>query len=207
MKFNEWKNDLVIFQITEAAGKDKTAVAVFGRMNPPTNGHLLLMRKLSELASKESGDAFVFVSHSQDAKKNPLDYNKKVSYIEKMQGKPSNVKLMKEPSVTNVFKMLDFLAKKGYTKIIIVGGSDRAAEYQRLSSYSDRLGAKISFASSGDRDADSDGDAGISASLARKYAKDGKLEDFMKIVPFTKTIATQLFKDITIVIKDVVMPY
>jgi phosphopantetheine adenylyltransferase len=202
LKFKEWNsdrydryhNDLIIFQISEAEDK-KTAVAVYGRMNPPTIGHLLLMKKLSEIAVKEKADPLLFASLSHDSKKNPLSYDKKIAFLEKVQGKPGNLKIVKNSSITNVFKMLEFLAQKGYGKIILVGGSDRAAEYQRLSSYSERLKAKISFASSGDRDADSEGVSGVSASLARKLVAEGKLDEFLKIVPFSKQVGTELFNE------------
>jgi nicotinic acid mononucleotide adenylyltransferase len=194
LNFKEWKNDLIVFQISEAVGK--TVVANFGRLNPITVGHLLLMKKISEIASREKADAMLFSSHSHDPKKNPLPYDKKIDFLGKVQGKPANLKIMKEASVTNPFKMLEFLAQRGYSKIIIVGGSDRAAEYQKFSAYSEKLNAKVSFMSSGDRDADSEGVSGVSASLARKLVQQGNLAEFLKIVPFTKQIGTQMFNEV-----------
>jgi phosphopantetheine adenylyltransferase len=194
LKFKEWNNNLIIFQISEAENK-KSAVAVYGRMNPPTIGHLHLMKKLSEIAAKEKADPLLFASLSQDPKKNPLSYDKKIAFLEKVQGKPGDLKIIKNASITNVFKMLEFLAEKGYGKIILVGGSDRATEYKRLSSYSEKLKAKISFASSGDRDADSEGVSGVSASLARKLVAEKKLGEFLKIVPFSKQVGTELFNE------------
>ena len=70
-------------EMVEARGD--TAVFTFGRLNPPTIGHGKLIDAMAKQQSKNSGsEMHIFVSHSQDAKKNPLSYNKKVAYIRKM---------------------------------------------------------------------------------------------------------------------------
>ena len=62
--------------------EDKIAYFTFGRLNPPTIGHEKLMDALAKQAG--SNDYFVFVSQTQDKKKNPLNYNAKVKHIRKM---------------------------------------------------------------------------------------------------------------------------
>ena len=47
-------------------------------MNPPTIGHQKLVDKLQTVARINNADPMVFLSHSADAKKNPLPYNSKV---------------------------------------------------------------------------------------------------------------------------------
>ena len=59
-------------------GSLKTAVFTFGRFNPPTIGHEILVDKVATVAKRNRGDAFIFPSSSQDAKKNPLDYKDKI---------------------------------------------------------------------------------------------------------------------------------
>ena len=54
------------------------AVFTFGRFNPPTIGHEKLLKVVENTAKIQKGDYFVFMSHSQDAKKNPLSYNQKM---------------------------------------------------------------------------------------------------------------------------------
>ena len=54
--------------ITEAPKKD-TVVIAFGRMNPPTIGHGVLVDKVLSEASKHNADHFIFASTSQDPKK------------------------------------------------------------------------------------------------------------------------------------------
>ena len=52
--------------------KQKTVVFSFGRLNPPTIGHQKLLQKIVQTAKRMSGQPMMFVSYSQDAKKNPL---------------------------------------------------------------------------------------------------------------------------------------
>ena len=42
---------------------DKTAAFAFGRLNPATNGHELLVEEIK----KQPGDAFLFLSYSQSS--------------------------------------------------------------------------------------------------------------------------------------------
>ena len=50
----------------------KTAVFAFGRFNPPTIGHEKLINAVIAVNQRERGTAFIYGSHSQDSKKNPL---------------------------------------------------------------------------------------------------------------------------------------
>ncbi len=69
------------FQLRESTGK--TAVFAFGRLNPPTIGHELLVNTIKKLAKKNSGDPFLYLSHSENPKKDPLPYNLKVAIAKK----------------------------------------------------------------------------------------------------------------------------
>ena len=51
----------------------------FGRFNPPTTGHALLVNKLKKLP----GDKLLFSSHSNDKLKNPLPHKVKIKYLRK----------------------------------------------------------------------------------------------------------------------------
>ena len=57
-------------KLQEAA--TRTAVVSWGRMNPPTVGHEKLANKVSTTAKANSAVPIIYLSHSQDAKKNPL---------------------------------------------------------------------------------------------------------------------------------------
>ena len=70
-------------ELIEARGD--TAVFTFGRFNPPTIGH----EKVIDAVAKEQGKnpgapMYVFPSHSNDPKKNPLPHALKVAYMKKM---------------------------------------------------------------------------------------------------------------------------
>ena len=97
-------------EISEAKGD--TAVFTFGRFNPPTTGHEKLIDALARESKKVSGSKmYVFASHSQDPKKNPLPYPKKIAYMKKMFPKyKSNITTAKQ---RNVFEVATFLHDKG----------------------------------------------------------------------------------------------
>ena len=62
--------------LTEAKGM---VVFTFGRFNPPTTGHEKLIQKVAKVAGGD--DFYIFPSHSQNPKKDPLSFAKKVAYI------------------------------------------------------------------------------------------------------------------------------
>ena len=63
--------------------KERHAVLAFGRMNPITNGHEKLVNKVKEIADKVGGSHHIVLSHSQDAKKNPLTADQKVKHAKR----------------------------------------------------------------------------------------------------------------------------
>ena len=62
--------------------EDRAVYFGFGRMNPPTIGHGKVLDKLSQLAG--SNPYRMYLSQSQDAKKNPLNYKEKIKISRKM---------------------------------------------------------------------------------------------------------------------------
>ena len=56
-----------------------TAVFAFGRMNPPTIGH----RKLVDQVKAQQGTPFLFLTHSQKPKTDPLSFAEKVFFADK----------------------------------------------------------------------------------------------------------------------------
>ena len=51
----------------------KPVVMAFGRMNPPTTGHEKLVNRVKDIAKDYNAPHHIIISHSVDAKKNPLD--------------------------------------------------------------------------------------------------------------------------------------
>lgn len=176
-------------------GSLKTAVFSFGRFNPPTIGHELLINKLVKVASRNRADAFIFPSGSQDAKKNPLDYNEKIKYMKKMfKPKGQNIFKYSSQKPTTAMHVLSLLHDEGYEHVIMVVGSDRVGQFKKLlPQYNGVEGKahgfydfkKIDIESAGERDPDADDATGMSASKLRALAVDSDFDGFKNGLPNT----------------------
>jgi hypothetical protein len=160
----------------------KKVVLTFARMNPITSGHAKLVDKIKAEARRIGGDPKIYLSHSTDAKRNPLDYNKKVLLAKRAFG-PSVIK----SSARNIFDALKELEKK-YTDAVIVVGSDRVSEFKALMikyNNKDFHFNTINVISAGERDQDSDNISGISATKMRAAVAAGDYDFFKKGTPTT----------------------
>ena len=180
-----------------------TAVFTFGRFNPPTTGHEKLIDALARESKKVSGSKmYVFASHSQDPKKNPLPYPKKIAYMKKMFPKyKSNITTAKQ---RNVFEVATFLHDKGHRAVVMVVGSERVDEFDRLlNEYNGVQGRhgyygfdSIEVVSAGERDPDAEGVEGMSASKMRAAAAEGEFDQFKQGLPSGFKDAKKLFRDV-----------
>lgn len=158
---------------------NKTAVIAYGRYNPPTVGHEKLIRKLTEVAKKSNGDGFLVPSHTQNNKKDPLSFEEKKQILKYIT--PAGIQIL--DSGTNLINLLQDLQSKGYNNIIHIAGSDRIPEFEGLvGKYNGKPDSKgnipfqfnsYKFESAGERDPDSEGVEGMSASKLRKAALEG----------------------------------
>ena len=176
----------------EKGGEDKvddketptseTLTLAFGRFNPPTVGHEKLLKMASKTAA--GGDLKIYPSRTQDAKKNPLDPDMKVSYMRKMF--PDFEKnIVNDEEMRSIFNVLQN-ADGEYKNITIIVGSDRQAEFENLATkYNGELYNfdEIRVVSAGVRDADAEGVEGMSASKMRKAVADEDFESFRRGVP------------------------
>ncbi len=166
--------------------KDKKIVTAFGRMNPPTIGHQKLVDAVLNKAKAEDADHDIRLSHSQDAKKNPLTQDQKLNHARKMFPKVNFSGSSKEhPSFIHHLKDLH---SKGYTHVTMVAGSDRAEEYQKLVDKYNKPDGEFHFKSikihsAGHRDPDADGAEGMSASKMRQHAQEGNYHSFKAGLP------------------------
>ena len=167
-------------QFIKEAKKEKVAVVTFGRMNPPTIGHQKLVDQVLRVAQGQKGTPHVFVSHTQKKDKDPLDYNTKIKIAHKAFGK-----VVKKDSVNNPFDVVYKMRDEGYTHVFFVAGSDRVPQYnamfKKYSGHPDPekdIGVELQVISAGDRDPDSDGAEGMSASKMRAMAMDNNYEQF-----------------------------
>ncbi len=154
----------------------------FGRMNPPTIGH----KQVLDTMSKQGGEIKVFVSQSQDAKKNPLDYATKVKFIKAMFPEYAG-DVVEDSSLNTVVKVASYLYDQGFNSATFVAGSDRLEDMKKLLEAYNGVEGKshgyykfevLDFASSGEREDGAEGVAGVSASGARAAAANGDLEAF-----------------------------
>lgn len=164
-------------------------VTSFTRMNPPHDGHMELIKKVHSVAGELKADHSVVVSHSQDSKKNPLSSAQKIKHLRRFSPK-TNVTASSTEHPT-ILHHLAALHKKGVTHLHLVAGSDRHAEMHKLvNSYNGKKSPhghynfkSINVHSSGERDPDSAGTTGASATKQREHAASGNFKEFRKGVP------------------------
>ena len=162
-------------------------VFAFGRFNPVTIGHEVLMNKAKAIGGK---DYRIYVSKSKDRKKNPLDYNSKVKYMRKIF--PAHAKhIVDSPARTAIDVAVDVF-NDGYTDLIMIAGSDRVGEFQKLlDKYNGVKGKRhgeykfdsIKVINAGERDPDAEGASGMSASKMRGAAADNNFDLFKSGLP------------------------
>ena len=162
----------------------KVAAFTFGRFNPPTTGHELLINKVKEFAA--GNDYFVFPSHSVDKKKNPLTAAQKVAFMKEMYPSHKDSIILDE-SIRDAIKALKWLEDKGYTDAIFVVGSDRVPAFQFIKQYNgkDYNMNTVEIRSAGERDPDADDVSGMSASKMRKAAQEGDVATIKSGLPNT----------------------
>jgi len=162
-----------------------TLTLAFGRFNPPHAGHQQLMDIAAAAAEQEESDYIIVPSRSQDAKKNPLDADTKVSVMRQMFPQHSE-RIVNDGANRTIFDVLKKAHNDGYTNVRIVAGQDRVKEFDKLSqNYNGQLYQfdNMEVVSSGDRDPDSDGVEGLSSSRMRLAAAEGDFKTFRAGLP------------------------
>ena len=157
------------------------ATFTFGRFNPPTeSGHGKLISAVQAHAEKAGGKHYIFPSHSQDAKKNPLSHGDKVGAMQKLF---PNANVVSHNKVRTAIDAMKHLEKQGYSNVTMVVGSDRVAEFHGLlSKYRKKEFPgikKVNVVSAGNRDPDAEGAEGMSASKLRGLVAAGKKKEFV----------------------------
>ena len=187
--------------------KGPTAVFTFGRFQPPTTGHKLLLDAVARIAKENDGDGYIFVSSklnnprhknvnaiTRNMKKsgnftstgnneNPLAVDVKMIYLNKMYPKAERgVRLINTTkndcrTVPSVFQKL-FAA--GYKKIVMVVGSDRVESF---STSFKRNNDSVTVVSAGERNLEnetSNDPTKMSGTKMRKAALRGDVDFFKK---------------------------
>lgn len=197
------ENNRKIVDLQES--QNKSMGLTFGRFNPPTIGHLNVLVKAVHDLNVDSKR--VYLSHSQDKKKNPLPYEDKIIYLKAfVRESPYNdVEVCASPR-SKLIDILQDIYKEGFTDVTLVIGSDRFESMQYIKKYNGMFDDQgngynfnsIEFTSAGTRDEDSTDELqAISASKLRQLALEGDFENFRKGVPTKEeAIAKDLFDDL-----------
>jgi hypothetical protein len=161
----------------------ETLTTAFGRFNPPTTGHEKLLGAAKKAAA--GGALKIYPSRSQDAKKNPLDPDMKVSYMKKM-FPDYEEEIVNDAEMKTIFDVLKTAEADGFKNVNIIVGADRQAEFENLAQkyngdlYNFDL---IRVISAGVRDSDAEGVEGMSASKMRKAVADDDFDAFKRGTP------------------------
>lgn len=158
----------------------KSVIFTFGRMNPFTLGHEHLINVLIKDAQKTNADKIVFLSATQDNKKNPLTWEEKLNTIKEVF---PNLTVCTDADIRTPFDAFFYLAEK-YDRITMLVGGDRQKEFQeKMSKYAEEKGVKyFTVVSVGDRDQQST-ISKVSASKARNYATQSNYKKFKTLMP------------------------
>ena len=164
----------------------KSIVVAFGRFQPPTIGHQLLVDKVVATAQKLRADHAMFSSRTNDPKKNPLTPRQKFKWLKRFfpTGNFQDIDTIKTP-----VDMLYWLSERGYDSVYLVGGQDRVSEYKAFGKFMDKKGtdrlklSKFTVVSAGQRDPDAAGVTGMSASKMRAAVEANNFKTFAKGMP------------------------
>ena len=169
----------------------KTAVFAFGRMNPPTIGHA----RLVDVIKNQQGEPFLFLTHTQKPKTDPLSFAEKIFFAQKSF---SGITIG-DSKVRTIIDAMKTLEAKGYTDIIYVAGSDRVDSFTKLlNDYNgkDYNFDSINIVSAGQRDPDAEGAEGMSASKMKAAAAENNFETFKSGVAGDEKLAQMMFNKV-----------
>ena len=168
----------------------KTCYFTFGRFNPPTIGHEKLIRAVEKSAG--SDDYLIYPSQTFKKPKNPLPYDYKVEIMKKMF---PWAKIETAACCNTIIKVAQDMMMKDYSDIVMVVGSDRVADFDKLLNKQNKIDYTfntIKVISAGERDPDADGASGMSASKMREAAKAQNTTDFLEGISDTLSVKEKL---------------
>ena len=155
------------------------------------------------MAQQPTDRYFIYLSRSQDKSKNPLTPRDKLSVMKQMF--PRHARNIVINPTNMVLDLATDLYNKGFTRLVMVVGSDRVREFEGiLKRYNDKRNRhgyynfdKIDVVSAGERDPDAEGATGMSASKMRTAAEKGDITSFKLGLPSSyKNKADDLMKKV-----------
>ena len=170
--------------------KDNTAVFAFGRLNPATVGHELLVKAILE----QKGDHFLFLS-DRPAKlpSDPLSAEEKLDWAQKSF---NNIAI---GLAKNALIAADRLYKMGYTKLVYLEGESKMGpvieKYNGVPTTFHDFNFKDIALIRLTRDPDDPGAAGMSATKIRTAAQEDAYETFLQgVTDPAKPYAEKMFE-------------
>lgn len=155
---------------------NKTVVFSFGRLNPPTIGHKVMVDALLREEKSRGAKAYLVLTTSHDPNKNPLSPDQKEDWVSKFF--PSvEVVLAKGNSI---IKTAEQFISDGADELVLVVGSDRVKEFSAMFA---RTELPVEVVSAGERDEGADGAKGASASKMRAAVAADDYEEFIALCP------------------------
>lgn len=123
---------------------------LFGRMNPPTVAHEMLLERMIDMSQ---GHFRVFLSNSWNLE-NPLTPEERISIINSIL--PQTVDHIE--GARDLFTAMDqvdvYMQEHGYEEIVLWTGTDRVPAVERVKLYPDRWKFKVAGISEYERDSD-----------------------------------------------------
>lgn len=155
----------------------ETVVFSWARMNPPTVGHA---RLVSEMLEYDDCDHIIYLSHSENTKRNPLPYSLKLELAQEAFGD-----IIQESECRDIVSALKQM-RESYENIILVVGEDRVDEFNdMLMKYNE---SEFQFenwtvVSCGMRQTDSTDIEGISATALREAFVAEDIDTIIRMLP------------------------
>ena len=169
----------------------RSAFVAYGRHQPFTEeGHGKVLKTLESGAEKEGAEAHFITSHSEGTSSNPLPSAFKVKLIKKV-AKPTTKVYASNSESPSLLHQLTKIHDSGVQHVTYVGGSDRVGPMTDLiKKYNGVKGShgyfnfkSINSKSSGERDPDAEGSAGVSGTKVRAMAHAGDTQGLKKAIP------------------------
>lgn len=177
----------------------------FLRMNPPTIGHEAVVNSIMSNAKTDNSEHTIVLSHSHDAKKNPLTPEQKLKHARAAFPDANIITSSKEKPT--VLHHASDLHAKGVSHLVLHVGSDRVEQMQDLlNKYNGKKSAhgyfkfkKITVKPVGDeRTEGSEGVEGASGTAMRKHVIENNKKGFNAMAPsnMSKEQKTQMYNDV-----------
>lgn len=196
------------------------AYFTFGRFQPPTIGHKILIDSLASQAAEADADAYVFVSsrcndlpkylksrkykamiethtfETCDTNENPLSVYQKVKWLKLMYPDTSaRIINTTEHECRTIFAIADKLRSAGYTAMTMVVGSDRVPAFEKMFEMSKNINVQPAGAARNN----SNKPTGMSGTKMRQAAVKGDLASFksgVMIGHMTDALAAELMQEV-----------